>query len=308
MGKNFRTLDEQIDILKFKGLTFNDEEWAKEVLLKENYFFVNGYRFLLMKSDKNRKFEDNATFKELYAIFSFDRMIRNAFFKYLLIIENNIKSIISYQMSKKYGYKEKEYLNVKNFTQDSKKIRQVNDLIKKMKRQIRVNSKQHSATLHYLSNYGYIPLWVLVKVLSFGIVSELYSILKTEDQLAIANEYGIDVTELTVYLPVLANYRNLCAHEDILYTNRTQRSIKDTIYHEMLNIPEYENEYIYGKQDLFALVIIMKQLLSGDEFAAFLSDISYETDILDGKIDSIGLPKILEAIGFPSNWRDIGDI
>ena len=37
----------------------------------------------------------------------------------------------------------------------TEKTRQVNDLIKKMKRQIRVNGYQHSATMHYLNNYGY---------------------------------------------------------------------------------------------------------------------------------------------------------
>ena len=97
-----------------------------------------------------------------------------------MIVENNIKSLISYELSKKYGFKEKEYLNPKNFTQDSLKVRQVKDVLNKMKRQIRINGRKHSATLHYLSNYGYIPMWILVKVLSFGIIAELYAILKAE--------------------------------------------------------------------------------------------------------------------------------
>ena len=37
-------------------------------------------------------------------------------FSYILIIENNVKSILSYTMSLKYGYREKDYLNLKNFT------------------------------------------------------------------------------------------------------------------------------------------------------------------------------------------------
>ena len=73
-------------------------------------------------------------------------------FKYLLIIENNIKSIISYQLSRKYGYKEKEYLNPNNFTQDSMKTRQVHDILSKMKRQIRIKGKKHAATYLYLLN------------------------------------------------------------------------------------------------------------------------------------------------------------
>ncbi len=45
-------------------------------------------------------FIKGTTFDELYATFVFDRRIRNIMFKYILIIENNMKSIISYQLSK----------------------------------------------------------------------------------------------------------------------------------------------------------------------------------------------------------------
>ena len=229
-------------------------------------------------------------------------------FKNILIIENNIKSIISYQLSKKYGFKEKEYLNPKNYVQDGMKIRQVHDILNKMKRQIRVNGRQHSATMHYLSNYGYIPMWVLVKVLSFGIVSELYLILKEEDRIAISNQYNIDMETMGIYLSILSNFRNLCAHEDILYDHRTQRVIPDCKYHYLLNIEQTNDDYNYGKNDLYAVVIIMKQMLSKEEFREFLHEISYEIDVLDGKVDIIPLNDILNKIGFPDNWRDIIDL
>ena len=103
--KEFKTLDEQLGIFKSKGLTINDEEEARNILLKENYFFINGYRRVLMVSSKEKKFVKGATFDELYAIFMFDREFRNILFKNLLIVENNIKSIISYKLSVKYGYK-----------------------------------------------------------------------------------------------------------------------------------------------------------------------------------------------------------
>ena len=145
-------------------------------------------------------------------MFNFDRQFRNIIFKNILIIENNIKSIFSYQLSKKYGFREEEYLRPSNFTNNQEKSRQVQDLIKKMKRQIRINGTQHSATQHYQTSYGYLPLWVVVKVLSFGIVSELFTIMKKEDEQEISDLYKISVEELKIYLPILSNFRNLCAH------------------------------------------------------------------------------------------------
>ena len=95
MEKLFKSLDEQINILKDKGLIIEDEELAKEILLRENYFFINGYRVLLMNSYVDKTFIVGSTFKELYSIFMFDRYIRNILFKNLMIIENQLKSIIS---------------------------------------------------------------------------------------------------------------------------------------------------------------------------------------------------------------------
>ena len=141
MGKKiFKTLDEQVEILKNKGLVIDNVDYAKEILLRENYFFLNGYRHLFMKSSDNSMYIPGTKIEELYSLFLFDRKIRNIFFKNILIVENNVKSIISYQLSKKYGYKEKDYLNPNNFVNNGAKRKQVSDLISKMKRQIKTNA------------------------------------------------------------------------------------------------------------------------------------------------------------------------
>ena len=309
IDKQFKNLEEQIEILKYKGMTIEDESYAKKILLRENYFFLSGYRYPFMRSDKDKHFLEGVTFLEMYSLFLFDRAIRNVFFKYLLVIENNLKSIFSYQLSKKYGYKEKYYLRSKNFTSDKNKQRQVNDLIKKMKRQIRINGAQHTATAHYMSNYGYVPLWILVKVLSFGIVGELFSIMKYDDQVSICKIYNIKVEEFSNYLPILSNYRNLCAHEDILYENRTQKKIKGTEFHELLKLEKNsEGEYKNGTDDLFALLIIMKRMLSYDEFKDMCLEIDKKIDNLEYNLHSIKIDKILDRMGFPSNYMELANI
>ncbi len=306
--KVFKTIQEQISILEQKGLIIDDYLFTEDILIRENYFFISGYRHLFLKSYKDRNFIKGTTFRELYALFNFDRQVRNIIFKNLLIIENNMKSIISYQLSKKYGFREKDYLKPENFTKAPDKQRQLSDTLKKMKRQIRVNGAQHSATSHYLNNYGYIPLWVVVKVLSFGIVGELYTVMKREDQEEIANIYDLSVNNLLTYLPILSNYRNLCAHEDILYDHRTQKIIGDTKYHDGLDIPTTDGEYIYGKDDLFALIIILKQLLRSEEFRLLINELSYEVDVLCGKLKVINIGKVLDTMGFPRNFREILDL
>lgn len=306
--KIFKTLDEQVEILKSKGLIINDVEKAKMVLLRENYFFISGYRHLFMETPKYGQFIKGTNFEEIHAMFLFDRAMRNIFFKWILVVENNFKSITSYVLSKKYGFKDKDYLNPKNFTQDSMKQRQVRDILNKMHRQIRVNGKEHTATMHYIDNYGYIPLWILVKVLSFGIMSEFYGILKNEDQFTLADIYNTDSETLSIYLAIVANYRNICAHEEILFNHRTQKNIPNNRYFEDLNIPIVDDEYKYGKNDLFSLVIILKKLLTKDEFIDLTNEISYEISKLDGRVNTIDIIKILNSCGFPENWEELSKL
>ena len=306
--KIFKTIDEQADILKSKGLIINDDKKVREILFRENYFFISGYRHLFMNKDEKDKFLPGTNFDELYATFLFDRAIRNTFFKNILIVENNIKSITSYQLSKKYGFREKDYLDPKNFSQDSLQSRQVYDVLNKVKRQIRVNGRKHTATFHYIEHYGYIPFWILVKVLSFGIMAEFYDILKYEDQAEISRFYNTSPEVLSTYLSLLSNFRNVCAHEDILYDHRTQRVISDSKFHSLLNIQKDEDGYIYGKNDLFSLVIILKVMLSKDNFDEMITEISKEVENLDKVVNTVPLATILNRIGFPDNWLEIKDL
>ena len=307
-AKVFRTIDEQLDILKAKGLVIEDYDRARDIVLRENYFFLNGYRspFLITGS---KRFIDGCTFEELYSLFIFDRFFSNIIFKNVFIVENNYKLIFSYVLSRKYGYKEKDYLNVNNFDRSKEKARQINDLIRKLKRQIRINGYQHSATSHYINNYGYIPLWVGVKVLSFGLMGELYSILKEEDKDEIASYYkNIDSEDFGNYLSILSNYRNLCAHEDILYNHETQKCINDTSIHQILDIPQVDGEYIYGKHDIFALIIILKHVLTYSDFKMMMNEIDYEIDWLSSKLKCIDVSKVLYRMGFPDNYKQISYI
>ena len=120
--------------------------------------------------------------------------------------------------------------------------------------------------------------------------------------------YNLDPDTLSNYLYLLANFRNLCAHEDILYDHKTQKVIDDTKYHIYLNINKRDGEYIYGKDDLFALIIILKQLLREEDFTLLINELSYEIDILDGKLHSIEIDKVLDRIGFPLNYKEIARI
>ena len=66
-----------------------------------------------------------------------------------------------------------------------------------------------------------------------------------------------------------------------------------------------DGEYIYGKNDIFALIIILKHVLTFSDFKMMMNEIIYEIDWLSSKLKSIDVQKILYRMGFPDNYKQI---
>ena len=66
-----------------------------------------------------------------------------------------------------------------------------------------------------------------------------------------------------------------------------------------------DGEYIYGKNDLFAVIIIFKILLNESNFRLMMKEVEYEIELLDGRIDIIPINKILDRMGFPKDYMEI---
>jgi hypothetical protein len=49
-------------------------------------------------------------------------------------------------------------------------------------------------------------------------------------------------------------------------------------------------------------------LLREEDFTLLINELSYELDILAGKIKSIDVEKILDRMGFPVNFREIARV
>ena len=76
----------------------------------------------------------------------------------------------------------------------------------------------------------------------------------------------------------------------------------------MLKIPITNDEYIYGKSDVFALIIVMKQMLNNDEFKNLCFELEHAFKNLEMNIKRIPMSKVYDRMGFPKNWLEIMDI
>lgn len=49
--KIFKTVDEQLELLRSRGLIISDDAKAKDFLLRNNYYRISGYSLTLRKND-----------------------------------------------------------------------------------------------------------------------------------------------------------------------------------------------------------------------------------------------------------------
>ena len=98
MKKNFKTIAEQIEILKSRNLIIEDYNKVYEILSKNNYYYlINGYKDLFLDTQlPNEIYITNTKFEELYNLYLFDKNIKINFLKYLLLLENEIESILPF--------------------------------------------------------------------------------------------------------------------------------------------------------------------------------------------------------------------
>ncbi len=307
--KVFKTYDEQISILESRGMDLldkNERQNAKKLIQRIGYYkLINGYKTPFLDATASTEtFLPGTRISELYALYVFDRSLREIFLRYILRVEMNVKTLISYTISSNYGHD--NYLLYKNFnTSKREAAKEISGVIADLNQAISKNSSD-PCIRHYLQNYGYVPMWVLNNVLTLGNISRLYSIMKTNDRQSISRVFKIGDDVLENFLHLLSIVRNFSAHGNRLYCIRTRRPLIDTNAHAFLSIPKSaSNEYILGKRDLFAAVIVLRHLMSLHEYKKFNAELTGAINNLSSKLNVISVDDILSDMGFPSNWKDL---
>lgn len=324
--KDFKTYEEQISILKLRGIVIDDEEKTIEILSECNYYnLINGYKELFIKRTHNiedeneniniEEYKKNVNFIEIYSLYKFDSEIKRIFLNKILKVENILRSLIAYHFSKIHGndnyLKFDSFDNLRNVNAPEKTVKDraiyIHALISSINQTLAKSILKKDYISHYITKYGFVPLWVLVNILTFGTLSKFYDLMYQPERVEISKYFNVKENELSQYIKLMASYRNLCAHDERLYNTKlgTTYSISDTIYHEQLHIPKKNGRYAYGKNDLFALMITLKTLLSREEFLNLYNVVNHQVYRLEANLKSININDVYEMMGFPTTWRSI---
>ena len=303
--KQFLTFNQQVNYLKNeKRITVSDEQFAEDVLQRIGYFALMGGYKELFRIPFSKKYKPGTSFDEIVLLYQFDAELRELFLKYLLQIERHIGNLIAYYFVEAHGISQTEYLNLCNYNNTPRNRKIISGLIRKLHGAVTTTDYAHIN--YYRTKYGNIPLWITTSVLTFGSLSKMYNVLEQSLRSKICRHFpNINQRQLERFLSVLAKYRNVCAHGDRLFSYRTVDQILDTPLHAKLCIPQQGNQYICGKQDLFAVVIAFRYLLPKEDFLEFKRKLTLEISSVNKNLIHIAGNELLAHMGFPPNWKNI---
>ena len=91
MNQNPRTIQQQIDILKSRGMAFSDENLATSYLTRISYFRLK-YYWTDMIDVATGHFSDDASFDTVIQRYEFDRRLRSILFAAIEILEVGLRT------------------------------------------------------------------------------------------------------------------------------------------------------------------------------------------------------------------------
>lgn len=269
--KTWKNFDEQLALLKSRGLIIVDENNAKKYLKNVGYYRLSGYFYSFRQKDlrqpKSRldDFIADSEFDDVRKLYIFDKKLRHLALDALERIEIALRTNISYVLGE-YGataYKDSQYFN------DKFNHAEWLDTHEKLLER----EKHNSFVKHHHQYYDDMPIWVVSEIWDFGTMSKLYKGMKSEDKDKIAKLYHLKSgTHLQTHLHAFNLIRNISAHHGRLWN-------RNMVFSANLKGLEPEFRQLNSK-NMFVYFCLMKRMLDvicpnstwGERFLALLNE------------------------------------
>ena len=290
-------LEQQIEILKEKGLIIEDTALGKQILQHFNFFdIIKVYKNLFIV---NNVFVKNTTIEKVFLFYHYDRGIQNILFKYSVYIERIFKNRLAEILSQEIGITKQEYLNIENYT-----VRNNNNLILN-------NTLKEIRDIEGISEHPSI----LLKKITFSTTINLYNFLneKLKEKMIYFNykdnekQQAKNLFRNSLY--IIRRYRNEIAHSMDFINYRAERYIIFRYLKKILNEYGYiklmnKNDYSKrqrGSNDIFSMILSIILLL-GNEFLRI--EMLKELEMFINKENKEKFKSYAEITNLPDNFLD----
>lgn len=281
------TFNEQIELLRQRGLKFVDEGKAYHALSHISYFRLKSYLTPFTCNKEQWVFKPNATFESAYRLYKFDCKLRKLMASELEKIEVSIRTQMAYRFAKDAGVF--WFSESTNFTNPEKH----SALLASIKAELTRSDDDQILRFRKEYDNDMPPAWMTMEVSSFGTLSMLYHNFKPGyTKREVAKFYGISDSVFESWLHSIVYVRNICAHHSRLW-NRTLRI--RPLYPKKTAMPFLTTSTANNR--VYYILSIIRYLLQtvnpSSSFSAQLKQLFREFPEVD-----------LYAMGFPKYWEE----
>jgi abortive infection bacteriophage resistance protein len=217
------TYEQQVELLKTRGLVFDNEAEARHSLERIGYYRLSAY-FIPFKVSGTNQFLPDATFRKVLDLYQFDSRLRLLAMQAIDHIEVSVRASLTYKLGHELG--PFGYMNPSFFTafipSAGKGIPAQGfdhaDFKAKLEREI-ANSKEEFVA-HYRAKYTsekHLPIWMATELLTLGTISKMAGEVPKRLRKQMGRDYGISGSQFVSWIRCLAYVRNICAHHGRLW-------------------------------------------------------------------------------------------
>lgn len=290
------TIDEQIELLKSRGLTIPNERLAKSYLSHISYYRLGEYWHSMQHDKERHLFKPNSNFTDVIALYNFDAELRILLFEVIEKIEISLRTKLIYHLS--HEIDPWWFQNFTIFNDSQALVKTLSNLEEEISRTKDVTIKNHRKK--HKDDLRFPPAWKSLEQTSFGALSKLYGNLKptVKSKDTIAKELGaVNHTYLPSWLQSIAQIRNFCAHHSRLWNRNLPGTVKLLPKPPNPWIVDVKNVPTQGEfQRLYIHMCLMRYLLNviqpNNNFTTRLNDLFVKYPNVDPN-----------ALGMKPNWQ-----
>lgn len=225
----YSTPDRQIQKMKEQKLIINDEVSARKSLELFGYTsLIKNYRKpYTILTPEGVTHRSGVTFEQVCSLYLLDKNLRNAVIAAMLDLEEHIKEALADVLAQSFGTDHNNYLNFNNY--QNKRVHHnkfsLGNLLNDMRNSL---SSGKDPVQHYISTYGVVPPWVLLKVQFLGTIVNFIDKLKQPEQEMLFKKLypSMSISINKDYLQMMRDtlficyeYRNVAAHGGRIYNH-----------------------------------------------------------------------------------------
>lgn len=297
------SLEQQVALLRSRGLLVKDEQFAITILEKISFQRLKAYFSTYYTVPTiSKQFNKGTTFETIIQLYSFDEELRQVVFNLISKIEVAFRTQLVNTYSTSFGthwHQDSNLFEVKignPITQET-----TFDLLATEIKSDCNNQTDDIFIKQYYFEYNSPPYpdlppsWMTLEVLSFGKLSRIYKLLNgTIEKQKIAAFFGTLPVFLVSWLESLSYVRNICAHHGLLWRRvlTKQPSLPTRSSKRLVS-----NAELVNNKKLYAALLCLQQMSISSR--VYL-DFSTELQTLFAKYHFIDFSQI----GFPENWNE----